>query len=76
MVKYQYKVIKAFSIFKDDEGKRRIAETDEQVKSGTRFNKSAQYVDYTFGKKNLDMAPITQKLCDEKYLKLVSKEES
>lgn len=71
MIRFDYKVLKPFSIYKDSEGRKRIARTDEEKKSGTSFGLATQYIDYESKEDKIKQAPLTLRLCKLRYLKLV-----
>jgi hypothetical protein len=68
MIKFEYKVLKPFTIYTDTKGQKKIAESTEEGKSGTSFRKSASYVDYERENGTVIQDPITQVLIDKNYL--------
>jgi hypothetical protein len=71
MKRFEYKVLKPFSIYKDSEGRKRIALTDDERKVGTTFNLSTKYVDYENKEDKIRQGSITKRLCKRQYLKLI-----
>lgn len=71
MIRFEYKVLKPFSIYKDSGGKKRITRTDEDMKSETSFGLTTKYVDYESKEDKIKQNPFTLRLCKLRYLKLV-----
>jgi len=70
MIRFEYKVLKPFVIFKDLKGGKNVAHTDEEKQSGTKFGLSTKYVDYESKRENVEQDVFTEKLSKLKYLKL------
>lgn len=75
MKKFKYKVLKPFSIFEDEKGNRKIAETDEEKRSGTSFSKNAKFVDYRCESEDITQDPFTHELCEEGYIEFIKERE-
>jgi len=70
MIRFEYKVLKSFLIYRDLKGKRQVARTDEEKKSGTSFGLTSRYVDYESKENEIEQDPFTSRLCKLQYLKL------
>ena len=75
MIRFDYKVIKPFSIYKDEDGSKRIARTEEEKKVGACFELPIRYVDYESKKDDFEQDTLTLELCRLGYLKLLRKVE-
>lgn len=71
MLIFRYKVLKPFVVFKTDTGELKIAQTEEEKKSGSKYSMSTKYVDYRFEKAGLGQADITHILESQKYIQLI-----
>lgn len=76
MVKFKYKVLKKFGIFKTDAGQKRLAKNSDEMSHSSRFKRDTNYVDYIFPKENLEKDDLTEMLVDEGYIELVGKKEA
>ena len=70
MIRFEYKVLKPFVIFKSLKGEKKVAHTDEERQSGTKFGLSTKYVDYESVGENIEQDIFTEELCTLKYLKI------
>jgi hypothetical protein len=75
VVKYKYKVLKKFGIFKTEEGEKRLAESPEELNHSSRFKVGAKYVDYKFPSKNLEKDDLTAQLVEDGYIELVNEKQ-
>lgn len=71
MIRFEYNVLKSFSIYRVPGGRKRIARTDEEKKSGTSFGLATQYIDYESKEDKIKQDPFTLRLCKLRYLELV-----
>jgi hypothetical protein len=75
VVKYKYKVLKRFGIFKTEEGEKRLAKNSEEWSHSSRFKKGTKYVDYKFPSEDLEQDDLTEELVDKGYIKLVKEKQ-
>jgi len=71
MKRYEYKVLKPFTIIKEND-EHRLAENGEERQNGSSFEPTNQYVDYEMPKIGFERGDITKKLLKEGYIELVS----
>ena len=70
MIRFEYNVLKPFSIHKNFKGKRSVANTDEEKQSGMKFGLVTKYVDYESKGEMIEQDFLTHKLCKLQYLEL------
>ena len=70
MIKHEYNVLKAFTIYTDESRKRIIGTSKNEKKHGSTFAVRSSYVDYKFPGKNIELASITKELVKKKFVKL------
>lgn len=72
MIKYKYKVLKPFTLYREGSGEQKIARmSDSENRSGSRYTKTTDYFDYCFKEDGLTQSDVTKKLLSLKYIKLV-----
>lgn len=72
MIKLEYKVLKEFSIVKDEKGVRNLGKIDDTERSASSFAKGSQYVDYDFPDYGITQGELTTELIEKEYIKLVN----
>ena len=71
MKRYEYKVLKPFTIIREN-NKHRLTKNESEKQKGSSFKTQSQYVDYEMPKIGFEMDTITKKLIRKGYIELVS----
>jgi len=75
MTKFNYKVIKGFTLIQDEEGYH-VSDESGPRNQGTTFRKKSRYVDYEFPEEDIEETEITKTLLDKGYIELVSEKKT
>lgn len=75
MTKFEYQVLKPFTIIKDSKGKEKLVKKNDESKGGSSFGMGCSYVDYELLNEELYLCPITSHLEQLGYIGLIKKTE-
>ncbi len=73
MIKFRYKVLRPFVVYKTDTGDQEVTEGFEHENSVSKYTTETEYYDYVFKDADLELSEITKKLDKLNFIKLVKK---